>query len=64
MALAQKVSESRNGDASNGTEGDESEHKVALITGITGQDGSYLAHFLMKKGYNVIFCYTCHFYKY
>ena len=25
--------------------------KVALITGITGQDGSYLAEFLIKKGY-------------
>lgn len=27
--------------------------KVALITGITGQDGSYLAEFLLKKGYFV-----------
>ena len=27
--------------------------KVALITGITGQDGAYLAHFLLKKGYTV-----------
>jgi len=27
--------------------------KVALITGITGQDGSYLARFLIKKGYKV-----------
>lgn len=26
----------------------------ALITGITGQDGSYLAEFLLKKGYQVI----------
>ncbi len=26
----------------------------ALITGITGQDGSYLAEFLLKKGYTVI----------
>ena len=25
--------------------------KIALITGITGQDGSYLAEFLLKKGY-------------
>ncbi|HDY8608730.1 TPA: GDP-mannose 4,6-dehydratase, partial [Klebsiella pneumoniae] len=24
--------------------------KVALITGITGQDGSYLAEFLLEKG--------------
>lgn len=27
--------------------------KKALITGITGQDGSYLAEFLLKKGYKV-----------
>ena len=27
--------------------------KVALITGVTGQDGSYLAEFLLKKGYVV-----------
>ena len=27
--------------------------KTALITGITGQDGSYLAEFLLEKGYNV-----------
>ena len=27
--------------------------KVALITGITGQDGSYLAEFLVEKGYEV-----------
>jgi GDPmannose 4,6-dehydratase len=27
--------------------------KTALITGITGQDGSYLAEFLLNKGYNV-----------
>jgi len=25
--------------------------KVALITGVTGQDGSYLAEFLLQKGY-------------
>lgn len=29
------------------------ERKVALITGITGQDGSYLAEFLLDKGYEV-----------
>lgn len=29
------------------------EKKVALITGITGQDGSYLAEFLLDKGYDV-----------
>lgn len=28
--------------------------KTALITGITGQDGSYLAEFLLEKGYKVI----------
>lgn len=30
-----------------------SNKKVALITGITGQDGSYLAEFLLEKGYIV-----------
>ena len=29
------------------------ERRVALITGITGQDGSYLAEFLLEKGYDV-----------
>ena len=29
------------------------ERKVALITGITGQDGSYLSEFLLAKGYEV-----------
>ena len=28
-------------------------NKVALITGVTGQDGSYLAEFLLEKGYTV-----------
>ena len=27
--------------------------KIALITGITGQDGSYLAELLLDKGYEV-----------
>ncbi len=27
--------------------------KTALITGITGQDGSYLAEFLLSRGYKV-----------
>jgi GDPmannose 4,6-dehydratase len=27
--------------------------KVALVTGITGQDGSYLSEFLLDKGYTV-----------
>lgn len=30
-----------------------SQKKVALITGITGQDGAYLAEFLLNKGYEV-----------
>jgi GDPmannose 4,6-dehydratase len=30
-----------------------SDKKVALITGVTGQDGSYLAEFLLDKGYEV-----------
>jgi GDPmannose 4,6-dehydratase len=30
-----------------------SNNKTALITGITGQDGAYLAEFLLKKGYMV-----------
>jgi GDPmannose 4,6-dehydratase len=28
--------------------------KTAIITGITGQDGAYLAEYLLKKGYNVV----------
>jgi GDPmannose 4,6-dehydratase len=32
---------------------DHTRGKVALITGITGQDGSYLAEFLLAKGYEV-----------
>ncbi len=31
-----------------------SEQKTALITGMTGQDGSYLAEFLVQKGYSVV----------
>ena len=27
--------------------------KVALITGVTGQDGAYLAKMLLEKGYRV-----------
>lgn len=30
--------------------------KTALITGITGQDGSYLAELLLEKGYKVVGC--------
>ena len=28
--------------------------KTALITGITGQDGSFLAEFLLEKGYRSV----------
>ena len=28
-------------------------NKIALITGVTGQDGAYLSEFLLKKGYTV-----------
>ena len=35
------------------TNGANARAKVALITGITGQDGSYLAEFLIEKGYEV-----------
>ena len=31
--------------------------KTALITGITGQDGAYLADFLLRKDYKIIGCY-------
>ena len=31
----------------------EHDSKVALITGVTGQDGSYLAELLLEKGYTV-----------
>ena len=34
-------------------ESTEKKNKIALITGITGQDGSYLAEFLLKKNYIV-----------
>ena len=33
---------------------DVSMKKVALITGVNGQDGAYLAQFLLKKNYKVI----------
>jgi GDPmannose 4,6-dehydratase len=33
---------------------EEKRQKVALITGVTGQDGSYLAELLLEKGYKVV----------
>ena len=39
----------------------EESRKVALITGITGQDGSYLTELLLEKGYEVrCFPMLCH----
>ena len=32
---------------------EQNNQKIALITGITGQDGSFLAEFLLEKGYEV-----------
>ena len=29
-------------------------NKIAIIFGVTGQDGAYLSHFLLHKGYKVI----------
>jgi len=40
-------------DSSNGSASAANRKKVALITGITGQDGSYLAELLLAKGYEV-----------
>uniref|UniRef100_A0A1I8P353 GDP-mannose 4,6-dehydratase n=1 Tax=Stomoxys calcitrans TaxID=35570 RepID=A0A1I8P353_STOCA len=43
-----------NNDTGEGLNGEaETKQRVALLTGITGQDGSYLAEFLLKKGYEV-----------
>ncbi|KAF4681492.1 hypothetical protein FOZ60_012058 [Perkinsus olseni] len=39
--------------SSSAPSGDTDRRKVALITGITGQDGSYLAELLLDKGYEV-----------
>jgi GDPmannose 4,6-dehydratase len=33
---------------------EQNERKVAIVTGVTGQDGSYLSEFLLDKGYEVI----------
>lgn len=37
--------------------------KKALITGITGQDGSYLAELLLEKGYEVMVLSAVHLYQ-
>ncbi|XP_056460468.1 GDP-mannose 4,6 dehydratase 2-like [Gadus chalcogrammus] len=36
---------------------EQTERKVAVITGITGQDGSYLAEFLLEKDTRSTACY-------
>jgi GDPmannose 4,6-dehydratase len=33
--------------------------RIALITGVTGQDGPYLAEYLLGKGYKVIGMVRC-----
>jgi GDPmannose 4,6-dehydratase len=38
--------------------GSTDERKIALLTGITGQDGSYLTELLLEKGYTVSFSGT------
>jgi len=39
--------------AAHAADGHDEKNRVALITGITGQDGSYLAELLLEKGYEV-----------
>ncbi|EOX90886.1 hypothetical protein QUC31_002823 [Theobroma cacao] len=54
MAAENDTSRAGSGSGSAAINGDASaERKVALITGITGQDGSYLTEFLLNKGYEV-----------
>ncbi|KAK9165240.1 hypothetical protein Scep_000431 [Stephania cephalantha] len=50
MAASDSTAEKENGGAA---AGEGPRRKVALITGITGQDGSYLTEFLLQKGYEV-----------
>jgi GDPmannose 4,6-dehydratase len=49
--MASETDNSRSGSTPNGEA--VPQRKVALITGITGQDGSYLTEFLLDKGYEV-----------
>jgi hypothetical protein len=51
--LAQHYSQKRRRQTTTTTMTDTEDRKVALVTGITGQDGSYLAEFLLEKGYTV-----------
>lgn len=49
----QKIEHQKNSKLSNKLRGEMTAGKVALITGVTGQDGSYLAELLLSKGYTV-----------
>ncbi len=40
-------------EGKSGINNEDKRMKKALITGITGQDGSYLVEFILKKGYGV-----------
>ena len=40
------------GKAPHPSQGEDPSDKVDLITGITGQDGTYLAEFLLSRGYS------------
>ena len=51
--MASEIDNSRSGSTTNGESPPCTPHKVTLITGITGQDGSYLTEFLLDKGYGV-----------
>lgn len=52
MASSDPKSES-NGESPQISRSPTEHRKVALVTGITGQDGSYLTEFLLSKGYEV-----------
>jgi GDP-D-mannose dehydratase len=41
----------------------EENRKVALVTGITGQDGSYLTELLLEKGYTVSSTTSYYYYR-
>ncbi|XP_030939552.1 GDP-mannose 4,6 dehydratase 2-like [Quercus lobata] len=51
--MASEIDNSRSESTTNGESPPCAPHKVALITGIIGQDGSYLTEFLLDKGYEV-----------
>jgi len=53
LSLSDKKEEDEELEVENVSYKMENSRKVALITGITGQDGSYLTEFLLDKGYEV-----------